>query len=133
MSNAHWLLDDGAPPFAGVTVTPRAAGGPPVQFLLPLDAGARAVGGLELLLRPLRSGEYHIDATAPAGATLLIRVIRQDADEVEHACIRERDAGDAGTACAEWHAARRSNNRFGPLTRPAAVLLFVAAWMLLGT
>jgi hypothetical protein len=131
-SNAHWLLDAEATPWEGITVTPRIKSWPPVQILLPLDAGVRSVGGLDLLLRPARSGEYRIDATSARGATLLIRVVRQDADEVEHACVRERDAGNPLAACAELHAARRSLNPLGILTRPLAILLFVAAGALLG-
>ena len=132
VSNAHWLLDAEAPPWEGVTVTPRIKNWPPVQILLPLDAGVRTVGGLDFILRPTRSGEYRIDATSARGATLLIHVVRQDADEVEHACVREHDAGEPLAACGELHAARRGLNRFGVLTRPLALLLFVAAGALLG-
>lgn len=133
VSNAHWLLDDEVTPDLGVTVTPLAKNWPPLQLLRPLDAGYRSVGGLDLLLRPRRSGEYRIDATSTEGATLLIRVVRQDADEVEFACLRERQEGEPRAACGEMHLARRSLNPLGILTRPLAVLLFVAVGALLGS
>jgi hypothetical protein len=132
VSNAHWLLDTECPPSEGVTVTPRNKNWPAVQILLPLDAGVRSVGGLDLLLRPVRSGVYRIDATSARGATLLIHVFRQDADEVEHACVREHDAGGPAAGCSELHAAQRSLNPYGPVTRDVVVLLFAAAVALLG-
>ena len=51
VSNAHWLLDAESTPAEGVTVTPRNKNWPAVQILLPLDAGVRSVGGLDLLPR----------------------------------------------------------------------------------
>lgn len=133
VQNAHWLLDAEVTPQVAVTVTPRVDGRPPAQILLPLDRGS--VGdpaGLSLLLRPVASGEYRLDAQAFGSATLLLRVVRQDADNVEWACVAEHDAGQPAAACGELHAARRALNPFGRLTLPVTVAAFVLVVSLLG-
>ncbi len=133
VTNSHWQVENEAQPCFGVSVRPRETGGRPLQILSAPDAGVQAVGGLELILRPRQAGAYRVDATVCGATTLLLRVVRQDADDVDRACVRERDAGGPGRACAERHAARRSLSRFGPLFAPVSVLLVLAAGALLGT
>jgi hypothetical protein len=112
---------------ADVSIAPHLLHDPPGLIRLPLSTDGSEPNSTSVPFFPRTSGAYRIDASAPIGTLLRIRVLWEAGDNLEWACIRAHGHAPADSACAALHTARRPVLHVGPLPVAVALLLPVLA------